>query len=474
MIGLSVLAVATTTPSDAEAAKPKKQASAKSKKKKKKEEPKPEEAGPRRIALVVTGPKAKQFRGRIADQLEGDDIELLSEKESKGLKPDQDSEKYAAFAEKKEVTAIVLATVKKKGKNWELTVDVRNGADGESLSDVSLKGKSEKDLQKKIDADLASELADPLVQAKAPGDEQPAEPEPEPEPEPKAKKKPKAEQEPKAKPEPKPEPEPEPEPAKTAEEDAAGDEKDKGEDEPKAAATGDLPSAIELGLGLKGFRRSYDYSDDLSDLKTYSLDGAPAGFIYLRLYPAAFSSAGFVSNIGITGGYEQAFALKSKDSDGRELTTSSREYFAGLRLRIPIAAHELGIVAAYGSHSFEIDSDVTVPDVDYSFIRAVVDARFRIGKGIVGFHVGPRIILGTGELGDIFPDATTTALEAGLTGGYALSPNFDFMGGLELKRYGITLNPDPDDLPQINGAPAAAGGALDQYLGLWLGVAWHN
>jgi hypothetical protein len=437
-----------------------------------------DEERPRRVALIVTGPKSKQVREWVADEL--GDVELLSQKDTKGLKPEQDAEKYVAFAKKKKADAIVFATVEKSGKNWLLDIEVRSGEDGEVVGDLSLKGKSQNDLKKKIGDELAVSLAEPISKTKAPADkkkkkgkekekekekEKPKETAPEPEP---AEEKP-AKKEPKAKDE-------EEEPAEAEPEDEPVADKKDAEDAPAAAAK-DLPSAIELGAGVKFFTRNFDYNDDVSGLRTYSLSGAPAGFVSLRLYPAAFFTDGFAANIGIAAGYERAFAVSSKNAQGDELDTSSQEFYAGLRLRLPFAAHEAGLVAAYGQHSFTIDGDESVPDVDYSFVRTVVDARFRFGKIVVGAHVGPRFVLGTGQLGEIFPDASAGGIELGLHGGYAVTDNLDLLLGVDVRRYYFTLNPsttNPPTLPTPVPQVAAAGGAVDQYLGVSLGVGWRN
>ena len=435
---------------DVEAAKPKKSAAAE------------EKQGPKRVALVVTGPKAKELREVIADEL-GEDIELMSAKDSKAVKPDQEPDQYVAFAKKRKVDAILIGNVEKAGKDFVLTVEVRNGADGEVLGEMSVKGRTTAALQKKLAQELAVTLADPIAQARAPGKKAP-------------KKKPEPPPEETAEDEPEPEPEPEPEAEEPAETEAEPDkeEEEPAEDEPSTPSKKSKHAGIELLLGLKGFTRNYEYTDNITAERTYELGGAPAIFLNLRLYPLAFMTDGFVSNIGLAGGFEQGFAINSKDSQGNELSTSSRQWFAGLRLRLPFSTHEAGVGVGYGQHTFRIDGDESVPDVKYGFARITVDGRFRFGKIVVGAELGPRLLLGAGQLAAIFPNATGGGFEATLYGGYSLTSNIDALVGLELRRYYLTLNPNRNSPPLIDGDVAIAGGAVDQYLGLWLGLAWQN
>lgn len=420
-----------------------------------------ESAKPPRVALAVSGPKSKQIRGWLVKELKDEDIELVAEKKVRGVKAGQDAEKYAETAKKNDLSAIVVAQVEKKGKAWTLELEVRNGADGAVLGTLTIEGKSQNDLKKKIGDELSGGVSGPLERAKSAAE---AEAEAEAE-------KAKAEAEAKAK-----AAEEEAEAAEAAPEPAV-----ELEAESEEADDSELRSALEVNVGVKGISRDFDYRDNVSGLETYSLGkfpglGAPAPFINLRFYPLAFSQTGFLANIGLIAGYEKPLGISSETVDGAVLDSSSSEYYAGLRVRLPVDRHEFGINVAYGAHDFEIQQDESVPDVKYTFVRALVDGRFRFGKVLLGAQLGPRILLGSGQLEDIFPDSTGGGFELGLQAGYAVTSTLDVVAGFDLRRYYFTLNPSttPGSAPQINGELAAAGGAVDQYMGLSLGVTWRN
>src|SRR5690606_6623446 len=131
--------------------------------------------------------------------------------------------------------------------------------------------------------------------------------------------------------------------------------------------------------------------------------------------------------------------------------------------------------AAYGSHSFEVSESGAplVPDVSYSFVRAMLDARFRFGEILLGINAGPRFLLDPGDgIKDptyFFPSTGGLGFEAGLMLGYALSPSLDIVAGGELRRYGLAFN---QTVAEVNAqaTPTIAAGAVDQYLAGYLGV----
>jgi hypothetical protein len=256
-------------------------------------------------------------------------------------------------------------------------------------------------------------------------------------------------------------------------EDLDVDDEEEEKAEPKEPTeAGPRPSPLEVGGGIRAFSRNFRYTDDLFDaLRSYKLGVAPAAFIYARWYPLAHSQGGPLAHAGITGGYEQGFLLASQAPDGSELTTSTREWWIGLRYRIPVDQHEAGVVLTYGSHSFEIDDDPNdpfVPDVAYKYVRLGIDGRVRVERVVLGAHLGHRFLNDTGELGsaDWFPNVSGGAIDAGLLAGYEIVDNVDLLAGFDFRRYYFSMNPEPGDA-------RVAGGALDEYLSGWGGVAFR-
>jgi hypothetical protein len=428
------------------------------------------------------GPKADQARKAVIAALKDDGEYEVSD--SSSVKPGADDKSYAKASAGASV--VLVGTVKKSG----LVLSVHNGADGALIQDVEIKGDSSAKLSKSIDATLTVSVADAISQGKAgsaASDDDSAAPEKEVKP---AKSK-------------------EEKPAKGEDSDQDKDkdeEEDKGEkkdeDEGKAeapaAAEGHAgPSPLEVTAGLRAVHRSFDYHDTPAQLfpgagypspLTYQLPLGPAVFIDGTLYPLAFAGTGPAANIGITGGYEVNFATKSVFAENTpsqlELTTRASQFYVGLRGRIPLAAHELGLIAAYGQQVFNLLGDESaplVPDVSYKFVKLGGEARFHFDDLTIGFHVGTRLVSDTGGLKrDWFPNTKTQALEAGLLLGYTIVPHLDLVGGVDLTRYAFNFNPIPNRCvspmtPQTDNCAdpntqAIAGGAVDQYVSGFLGV----
>ncbi|HEY4105859.1 MAG TPA: hypothetical protein VGM44_18290, partial [Polyangiaceae bacterium] len=265
------------------------------------------------------------------------------------------------------------------------------------------------------------------------------------------------------------------------------DEKKDDDEKPGAPPPSDdsaSVSALEVEAGLRAVHRSFDYHDtpaqlfpgQLSSLPSYTLPLGPAFYIDGTIYPLAFSSNGAAANFGITGSYETLFATKSVYQEGTpnevQYTTHSSQFFVGLRGRIPVAAHEFGLVAGYGQHAFTLvggdPAQPNFPDVSYKFIRLNADARLHFDDLTLGFHLGTRLVNSVGSIksGYWFPNAKAQSIEGGASVGYALSRRFDVVVGVDLLRYAFDFNPIPDNMtPSL-----VAGGAVDQYISGSLGL----
>jgi hypothetical protein len=160
----------------------------------------------------------------------------------------------------------------------------------------------------------------------------------------------------------------------------------------------------------------------------------------------------------------------------------------GVRGRIPLASHEVGVTAAYGSQRFSIDGDRAagtpepglpapaaqrdlLPDVAYSFLRPGLDAALRFGRVSVTGSTGYRHVLDAGALASEawFPRATASGFDASLAVGYEVAPRLDLLVGGELRLYAIDTGARAADATL--GRPIAEG-AADRYLAGLLGLSW--
>ena len=399
------------------------------------------------------GPKSDTARKAVIAALKADGEYDVGE--TSAAKPGSDDKGFAAAS--LGATAVLVGTVKKSG----LVLSVRNGADGALVEDVEIKGDSGK-LNKNIGDTLGLSVADAIAKSKpgavpadapaaaAGAEEKPAEAE--------------AESSPAA-----------------AEAEA--------ESSPVSAVSIDPLTPLELTAGLRAVHRSFTYHDTPAQLYpaagypeplTYSLPLGPAVFIDGTVYPGGWFTRGPGAWFGLTGMYEINFATKTVYNEGKpnegKLTTNANQYFFGVKARVPVSVHQVGLVAGIGKQTFNLLGDENfppgpqVPDVWYKYIKVGAEGRFRFNPFSVGFHVGTRLVSNTGGLErDWFPGhVKTQSIEAGLEAGYTVATNIDLVCGFDLMRYAFDFNPFPADAdPKTK---LIAGGAVDQYTSGWLGV----
>jgi len=441
------------------------------------------------------GPQQTKVRAKVMDVLRKSGSYEVTDAED--IKPGAKTAAYASMAQAMGVNAIVVGVISKR-HNLTITVYDANGA---RVDAIEIKGGGGSfGLLKAVDNELEISIADPIARAKpASGGGKKAAAA--------AAVAPKAAATP-----PKPaageEEEPEISEDGEVEEPVEGEASGEGEGEASGEASAsagedvDAPSApsepglrpLEVIVGLRGYRRTFDYTDvrkntDLlgTQLHPYELPLAPAIIASLRFYPAALFSNGFLSHVGITGRYELTVATGTTYSEQgvtTALDTSAASWHLGLRGRITLGPHELGVFAEYGTQTFLLRGDenpvplkpyALVPDVTYTFVRTGIDARFYFGKVIVGGQVAPRFLTSLHEIdlaGIWFPGATGSGLDFGVMGGYRVLPYLSVVGGVDILRYGFDFNGMPDCPPNPQRCPVA-GGATDTYPSAWLAAMFH-
>jgi TolB-like protein len=254
--------------------------------------------------------------------------------------------------------------------------------------------------------------------------------------------------------------------------------------EPKKAQKKDRPAAADIEADFRVVRRTLRYNDVVStDLRDYTLNAGPGVALKFQWYPGAHFTSGVGAQFGIDFEWERLFGIDSTRADGATFPTDSQQFLVGLRWRYPVARWEPFVVVDYGVHTFEFGvsgpptsgQDITagVPSVKYEFVRAGAGFRVALGKKetfILGAHIAFRGVFSLGgiESSVWFPQAKGNGMDTGLVAGFALPLGFEIRVGFDYRRYGLDLNPVPPDPPYI------AGGAVDQYLGGTLGVAWRR
>jgi hypothetical protein len=237
--------------------------------------------------------------------------------------------------------------------------------------------------------------------------------------------------------------------------------------------------ALEVTAGPRAVHRSFDFNDPLADHQPgaprpygYKLAVAPAPFVDLGFYPGAFATRGLGASLGIVARYERLVGTQTQNPNGSTFDTVAQQYEVGVRGRLPLAEHEVGLTASYGKQTFHVAATdpgpalgSTVPNVDYTFAGVDLDGRLRLAPIELGAHVGTRFVMKTGDLASVwFSTTKTTSIDAGVSIAFKLTPMFSIVGGADIMRYAFDFNP-------VNSSNyIVAGGAVDQYISGFLAL----
>lgn len=238
------------------------------------------------------------------------------------------------------------------------------------------------------------------------------------------------------------------------------------------------PATLDARVGIRALHRSFDYQDPLADhdasaQRPFSSEMplGPSPFLDVGLYPLRWAGLTSSVDVGVIAGYERLIGTSTKVLE-QSLDTSAQQLYAGLRGRLALGEHQLGLSAAYGQHRYYTENVVLdgkagtlVPNVSYSYVRLAADVRFQLGPVGLGATLGTRLVNDTGPLqADWFPSTSTRAYELGAFASYRLFGPCDALIGVDYLRYSFDFNPVSASSPVI------AGGAVDQYLSGWLGL----
>lgn len=265
--------------------------------------------------------------------------------------------------------------------------------------------------------------------------------------------------------------------------------KQKEKADPKARSRrskAERPAAVDIEFDFRVVHRTFDYKDDLrGDLRDYTLNAGPGVGIKFQYYPGAHFTAGVGAQFGIDFEWERLFKIDSTRADGATFPTESQQFLIGLRWRYPKGRWEPSVVLDYGVHTFGFgvsgppvpgeDNTAGIPSVKYEFVRLGAGFRVALGKNetyIIATNIAFRGVFSVGGIGTStwFPEAKANGMDALLMFGFALPKGFEIRLSGDYRRYGFDLNPVPPP-PE---PPYVAGGALDQYWGGALGVAWRR
>ncbi|MBO6936651.1 MAG: hypothetical protein JJ863_16885 [Deltaproteobacteria bacterium] len=352
------------------------------------------------------------------------------------------------------VRAFIDGTVSRSGRRWVLRVSVTDAATNNQISRETFRGSSSGGLARSVRSQGARKLADAIAQTSVPEGSAAAAPVDIEDPD-----------------------------DGDDDDDVVDDDGDDDIPDPPRDRSG-FPVAIDIGVYGRVFHRELSYNDDLYGLlRGYTLQLGPAIELAGRWYPGAHFTDGFGAHIGIEASYERAFGIDSVPADpddDRVFPTRSQEWLVGLRGRFPYERHYFSLGLGYGSHLFVIEPSgpavagrgnlPEIPRTEYDFLRIHAEAMLAVAGG---FHVtvggGYRVVFSAGGIEDEvwFPDASVGGVEADIVLGYQLDNGLVIRLGFDWRRYFYSMNVGLT-------SPWIAGGALDQYLGGSLGIAYRH
>jgi hypothetical protein len=241
---------------------------------------------------------------------------------------------------------------------------------------------------------------------------------------------------------------------------------------PAARTPGD-PALLSARAGLGVGMRHFSYVDRVSPtLRPYDLGAAPLATVTGVVYPLAFTRTPVVRDLGVAGGYGQAFALASQDSAGNRVGTTWQSYDVGVTERIPLARSlQANVSAGYGVDAFQFTQSVAgsaaaLPSVTYRFVRFGADVRYRFLSAFSAFGGGSYLdVLGSGYTGALFPRESVGGVEGHVGASYSLAKSWEVSLSAAYTRMFYSFNPVPGDT-------SVAGGALDEQTRILAGFSY--
>jgi hypothetical protein len=266
--------------------------------------------------------------------------------------------------------------------------------------------------------------------------------------------------------------EPEEAPPEEEEEKPKEEEEEPEEEGPdrKTGAYGAELFSIAVSFELAG--RFFSYNDIYSNnLRDYDVFGVPSLFVGAEIYPLADSGTPIAEDLGVVGHFAQAFALDSETSDGTVVGTSWNRFDVGLRFRLNLGdrgdAPVLGLTGGFSRMDFSFDAPAPlseeVPAVTYSSLFVGLDGRVPVGPVAIGAGAKYLGALGAGDTKDRFTDPSIGGVSFGLGVAVPIAMGLEGRFWTEYQRWFYAFKPEVGD-------PFVAGGALDQYLFLQLGL----
>jgi hypothetical protein len=247
--------------------------------------------------------------------------------------------------------------------------------------------------------------------------------------------------------------------------------KEAGLEEEESPAAAPRPY-FELSVGGRVFSRTMSYVDNYSGLPGYRLDRATAVNVEMALHPfgAVPGTSSAMAGFGLTGNLTYALGIGTQNAGGDGPARAEVfGYEVGARQRISVGMVDVLPHVSYLVDNFVASAAELSPDVRYRAVRAGLGGRLWLSsKAEVRASADYLHVLSAGPLTEDgrFPRATVRGVDLSLGAGYSVSDSLEAVVAVGLRRYGFDMGAQPGDT-------LVAGGAIDEYLSMTLGLAYR-
>jgi hypothetical protein len=242
-----------------------------------------------------------------------------------------------------------------------------------------------------------------------------------------------------------------------------------GSREPGVVSTAIVVANVAFEVG----GRRFDYKDQLSpNTSSYGVFGVPMPSVGLEIYPAGGTKIPFLRDLGLTAHFAHAFGISSTTADGASVGTGWTHLGGALRARFRPGGDKGPMIGVSGGIDYlQFSFDATgaiagsVPAVAYTSLRGGVDGRIPFWRMALLLDFGYDGALSAGAVHDRFKGSSVGGIDLGAGLSFTLGAGFELRLRGHYTRYFYKFHP-------VLGDAYVAGGALDEFLGLGLGVAY--
>ena len=249
---------------------------------------------------------------------------------------------------------------------------------------------------------------------------------------------------------------------------------------PPAVAAGPTlppPYPFEISLAAQVYSRDFHFTDATTTSPSpHYLPLAVMPQLNAALFPFDAGGSAVLNRLGLNASFAMD-PFTSAHAGGVTFTQTHVRYSLGVLAKIPVGPFTVDPNIAYAGHILAFSAQdgsaarVNTPNINYQMLELGGDCSFR--GNLVSAKLGVRylLVLDVGEIRSAawFPNTRSSGVRWNGEVAFALSPSFDAIAAFEYRAYNFNFNPIPAGAPPER----TVGGAVDQYVGLSLGVAFH-